>query len=222
VRGSVADQADRVSFFSFGGPQLPEPEEERAPYRREPALFGPSPDEVGRPIAASFVLARSEKAAVAVQAIRAYSTGCLFEVTWVIRRTDETAAQWREVHEVAFRHDPTGRGDGTSLLLGVALSDGTSARSNDRFDWRESGQGPRLVDSGGSSGSGGTERIHGTTARWLHPLPPPPTMDLICAWPRFGIDESRRTVDTAALRDAADNAHWIWPEDADLPPADER
>ena len=207
-----------MSFFSLGGPQLPEPEEEREPYRHQPPLHGPSPDEVGRPIPASFVLARSDAAAVAVQAIRAYSTGCVFEVSWVIRRTDETAGQWRDVHDIAFRHAPAGRDDDDSLLLGLALSDETSARSNDRFDRRRPGQKPRFV-SFGSGASGGTERLHGTAEYWLHPLPPAPTMQLICAWPRFGIQESRRTVDTTSLLEAASNAHWIWPEDADLPEA---
>lgn len=173
-------------------------------------------------MASSFVLARSEAAAVAVQAIRAYSTGALFEIAWVIRRTDETATQWQEVHEIAFRHSPVGRAGSDSLLLGVALSDGTTARSNDRFDWREPGAGPRFINSGGSGGGGGTERIHGTAAHWLSPLPPAPTMELICSWPRFGIEESRRTVDTTSLLEAASSAHWIWPEDADLPQADDQ
>ncbi|RIX29955.1 hypothetical protein D1781_00270 [Amnibacterium setariae] len=179
---------------------------------------------MGRPIPTSFVLARSDAAAVAVQAIRAYSTGCLFEIAWTIRRTDETASQWQQMHEIAFRHAPAGRDDSDSLLLGVALSDGTTARTNDRFDWREPGPGPRLVNSGGSGGSGGsgsTERIHGTAQRWLHPLPPAPTMDLICAWPRFGIDDSRRTIDTTSVLEAAANAHWLWPEDAELPLTEE-
>lgn len=218
---TVAGQADEVSFFSFGGPQIPEPEEEREPYRRQPPLLGPSPDEVGRPMPASFVLARSEAAAVAVQAIRAYSTGCVFEIAWAIRRTDETAAQWRDLHDIAFRHVPVDRDDGGSLLIGVALGDGTTARTNDRFDWREPGPGPRFLSFGGSGGGGGTERIHGKAEYWLYPLPPAPTMELICAWPRFEIEESRRVVDTTSLLDAASSAHWIWPEDADLPDADD-
>jgi hypothetical protein len=175
---------------------------------------------VGRPVSASFVVARSDSAAVTVQAIRAYSTGCLFEISWVLRRTTETAAQWRDAHETAFRHFPRGAEGGDTLLFGVALSDGTTARTNDRYDWRHPGPGPRFLNTGGSGGGGGTERLHGTAECWLYPLPPAPTMQLICAWPSFGLEESRRTVDTTSLLEAASSAHWIWPEDADLPEID--
>ncbi len=216
VRTAVRGQAAEVSFFSFGGPNLPEPEEERQPYRREPPLRGPSPDEVGRPVPASFVLARSDSVAVTVQAIRAYSTGCLFEIGWALRRTTETASEWRKAHEIAFQHGLRDRDD-EGLLLGVVLSDGRSARTNDRYDWRDPGPGPRLVETSGSGGGGGTERIHGTADRWLYPLPPAPTMELICAWPALGLEESRRTVDTTSLLEAASSAHLIWPDDADLP-----
>jgi hypothetical protein len=221
-RVEVRDRLPVVSFFSSVDPQPPEPDEERETYRRPPAVHGPSPDEVGRPVAASFVLARSETAAVAVQAIRAYSTGCLFEIAWTVRRTDESAARWRQLHEIAFRHFPAGGADGDTLLLGVALGDGTTARTNDRFDRRDPGPGPRFVNAGGSGTSGGTERIHGTADHWLLPLPPAPTMELVCSWPIFGIAESRRTIDTTALREAASHARWMWPEDAELPgPEDE-
>lgn len=208
-----------ASFFSFG-PASHEPDEQREPYERQPTWHGPSPDEVGRPIAASFVLARSEAAAVVVQSIRSFSSGCLIAVDYVVRRSQEDAAEWQDVTEAVFGM-PTGRSrrreDESALLLGVELSDGTVARINDSFDWRNPGPQARLVSTGGHGGSGGSERIHGSTDLWLRPLPPAPTLDLVCAWTRHGISETRRTIDTTAVLEAAANAHWIWPEDADLP-----
>lgn len=203
-----------MSFFAAD--PAPEPEEEREPYRRPNRALGPSPDEVGRPIAASFVLARTDLVAVTVQGIRAHSTGCLFEIGWILRRTTEDARVWREIHDAAF--DFHGRRPAAdSLLFGVVLADGGVTRTNDRFDWRSPGPEPHLVFAGGGGTGGGTERIHGGQQVWLTPLPPAPTMDLVCAWPRFGVEESRRTIDTAAIQEAASNAHWVWPEDADLP-----
>jgi hypothetical protein len=55
---------------------------------------------------------------------------------------------------------------------------------------------------------------------WLHPRPPEPTRDLVCAWPRFGLPETRRTIDTEVW-DAASRAHLIWPDDAALPVAND-
>ncbi len=210
-----------MSFFAPESPK-PEPEEERKPYERQPTWVGPSPDEVGRPIAASFVLARSDTAAVVAQSIRAFSSGCLIALDYVVRRGSETAGEWQEVTDAAFEM-PRGSGsrrrgeNEDALLFGVELADGTAARTNDCFDWRNPGPEARLVTAGGRGGSAGSERVHGSTELWLCPLPPVPTMDLVCVWPRHGIAETRRTIDTTAILDAAGQAHWIWPEDADLP-----
>ena len=217
----ASGQAGAMSFFSPES-AAPEPEEEREPYERQPTWHGPSADEVGRPIAASFVLARSEAAAVVVQSVRAFSSGCLIALDYVVRRGSETAGEWQEVTEAVFGM-PRGRGHGRrgegedSLLFGVELADGTTARTNDYFDWRNPGPEHRLVSAGGRGGSGGSERVHGSNELWLRPLPPAPSMDLVCVWPRHGISETRRTIDTTSILDAAGHAHWIWPEDADLP-----
>ena len=63
--------------------------------------------------------------------------------------------------------------------------------------------------------SNGTERLHGSTDLWLHPLPSTPSMDIDCAWP--ALDETRHTIDTTAIHRAAASDHWLWPEDAELP-----
>lgn len=202
-----------MSFFD--APLEPEPKEEREPYRRQSRALGPSPDEVGLPVPIAAVLVRTDLVAVTLQGIRAHSTGCLFEIGWILRRTTEDAAAWREIHDAAFDFGGRRRA-ADSLLFGVVLEDGTVARTNDRFDRRHPGEEPHLVFASGGGAGGGTERIHGEHEVWLTPLPPAPTMELVCAWPRFGVEEHRRTMDTAAIREAASHAHWVWAEDADL------
>lgn len=203
-----------MSFFS-SIPEAPEPEETREPYRRPPSIFGPSPDELGRPISDSFVLARSDSAAVLVQTIRVHSTGCFFELQWIVRRTTESASEWERGGRTEF--GGSGRHfEQDGLLIGIGFSDGAVARTNDPFDRREPGAGPRLVTAGGSSSGGDSERRHGDRGLWLLGLPPLPTMELVCAWPRYGIPETRRTVDTGAIHEAAGHVAWVWPEDADL------
>lgn len=210
------DKAAAVSFFSRGV-NPPESDEKREPYQRQSSWHGPSNDEVCQPVPVSFVLARSDAAAVVVQGIKVYTDGCLFDIAWTLRRTDEDTQRWVEVGDIAYGHRHTRQGGADALQFGLEFSDGTAVRTSDRWDWRNPGDGPHIAQIGGSGSSGGTERVHGSMQLWLHPLPPRPTVDLVCAWPRFGLDEARHTIDTAVLRDAASQARFIWPEDADLP-----
>jgi hypothetical protein len=204
-----------VSFFAEGM-AAPDSDEKRQPYRRQPSWRGPSEDEVGRPLPISFVLGRTDAVAIVVQAVRAYSDGCLFDVEWALRRTDEDAARWAEVEDAAHGHRHIRQGGTDALLFGVEFSNGTAARTTDRWDRRDPDDGPHIVQTGGSGSSGGTERIHGTMQLWLHPLPHAPYMSLVCAWPRFGLNEARQTIDTSAIQSAAQEARLIWPEDATL------
>lgn len=169
------------------------------------------------PVDAAFVLARTNTIGIAVRGIRVFSTGCVLEIGFVIRRSDETTEQWQQITDIAFGGRFGRRAGKDSLLFGVALSDGTSVRTSDVVQRDEPDDAPRLASVGGHSGSSGTERIHGNTELWLRPLPPTPTMDIVCAWPRFDLPETRHTIDTTAIHEAAAGAQWIWPEDADLP-----
>lgn len=209
-----------MSFFERGV-DVPEPHEERQPYTRQPSWRGPSEDEVGRPLATSFVLARSASAAVVVRAIRVHRDGCLFDLAWVIRRTTEDTAQWRAVGDIAHDHRHSGRPGEDALLFGVEFSDGSAARTTDVLDRRDPGSGPHLVRSGGSGSGGGSERIHGEMQLWLSPLPPAGRLEVVCAWPRFGLAESRHAVEGAAVREAAAEADLIWADDADLSTAEQ-
>jgi hypothetical protein len=47
----------------------------------------------------------------------------------------------------------------------------------------------------------------------VRPLPPPGPLAFICAWPGRGIGASRVEVDGAAIREAADAAVTLWPDD---------
>lgn len=45
---------------------------------------------------------------------------------------------------------------------------------------------------------------------WLWPLPPLPTMRVVCAWPDRGIAETSVEVPTAGLHEAAARARPVW------------
>lgn len=204
-----------ASFFS--SPTTAEPEEPREPYRRESLVHGPGADEIGHPVDASLVLARTQTLAIAVRGIRAFSSGCVIEIGFILRRDDETAEQWQQVTDTAFGGRFGRRAGKDAFLFGVELSDGTTARTTDPLQRDQPDDAPRLTSTGGRSGSSGTERLHGSIDLWLRPVPPTPAMDIVCAWPSLGVDETRHTIDTTAIRRAAADAHWFWPEDAELP-----
>jgi hypothetical protein len=206
-----------ASFFSFPVASSEPDEEQREPYRRQSPVHGPAADEIGRPVTAAFVLARTDTLGIAVRGIRVFSNGCVIEIGFTLRRSDENTEQWQQLTDIAFGGRFGHRATRDFLLFGVALSDGTATRTSDLYQRDKPDDAPHLTSTGGHSGSSGTERIHGSTELWLRPLPPTPTMDIVCAWPRLGLPETRHTIDTTVIREAAANAHWIWPEDADLP-----
>ncbi|MGH3398770.1 MAG: hypothetical protein ACRDPO_29200 [Streptosporangiaceae bacterium] len=46
---------------------------------------------------------------------------------------------------------------------------------------------------------------------WVSPLPPPGPLAFVCAWPAFGIAESRAELEAAQILAAARNCIDLWP-----------
>ena len=67
-----------------------------------------------------------------------------------------------------------------------------------------------LLELGGS-GSDGTW----SQSYWLWPLPPAGDLTFVCEWPALDIPESRASVDTAPIREAATQAITLWSADVD-------
>lgn len=100
------------------------------------------------------------------------------------------------------------------LRFGVAWPDGRRATTVDDRGWPhgpggpEQPDGPLLSHRGGGGGGG-----NWSSSLWLWPLPPPGTIDFVCEWPSEQLPETRVTVDTAPLLEAATRAETLWPED---------
>jgi hypothetical protein len=67
-----------------------------------------------------------------------------------------------------------------------------------------------------SSGRVGHGHDHSYDTRyWLAPLPPAGTLMFVCAWPLFGIAETRTAVDGAGIADAVSRTEILWPDEPD-------
>ena len=62
-----------------------------------------------------------------------------------------------------------------------------------------------------------TTRVAGASALsrdwryWVSPLPPPGSLGFVCAWPAFGIAESRAELEAAQILAAARDNIELWP-----------
>jgi hypothetical protein len=70
-------------------------------------------------------------------------------------------------------------------------------------------EGGDIGSEGGGLGRGASWDLELT----IQPLPPAGPLAFICAWPGRGIATSRVEVDGAAIREAADTAVTLWPND---------
>jgi hypothetical protein len=174
---------------------------------------------VGQAVALSFLLGRSEKAAVWVQSIVVYPDGFQFSVD-LHHRLDEEELGFRHV---LFQGPRRRRGEGIDpnfVRLGIEFSDGGRATNLEVRVPSEPGQGPQnpvLMGSGSSTGGGyGRDGGHWQWGQWVWPLPPEGPLAFVCEWPVADIPETRNEIDSSPIRDAAPAAVILWPDDADL------
>lgn len=68
---------------------------------------------------------------LAIQAVEVYSTGCIFDVTWMLRRVEQEDRKWADVNAVFHCTAPQVRDGGIAaasmLLFGLRSMDGTKA-----------------------------------------------------------------------------------------------
>jgi hypothetical protein len=168
------------------------------------------------PVAA--ILARTEETVVAVTGIRAYPAGFGFTLNLRLRNLHprERRGFWPfpEFGRRRSREWPV-----DALRLTIEFADG---RSVDNLyppivasDTPDSDR-PMLSDGPGTgmvvSGSFRDRWIWDMEYR-VRPLPPPGPLAFVCAWPGRGITSARVEVDGAAIREAADAAVTLWPDD---------
>jgi len=145
---------------------------------------------------------RSERAAIAITGISAYTNGFEFSVTRLIR---PGTPGWDQDPEPGVPGEPFAAH--RSFEISLQLSDGRMVISGRPSASSEPAE-PflRLTGGGGSS--------HYNQLRWwAWPLPPSGPLEFICQWPTLGISETRVGIDAEAILSAARRSVQIWPED---------
>jgi hypothetical protein len=177
-----------------------------------PAWFGPPEDELPVCVPLALVLARSEKAVIALSHASAYSTGIGIELMVQVRGLPGREAQrlFHEQHLPPTEDDPSP----AYLRLGVELADGSRAsnlggrRQSD--DPEQPPEGQLLRPYGGGGGSSRPGWVSMRPSFWLWPLPPPGAVRVVCEWPLLDIPLTTVELDGGELRSAASRALKLW------------
>jgi hypothetical protein len=160
-------------------------------------------------IPAAVLLIRTERAAVAVGSVRAYPNG--FEFTVHSRLRHEGEARWRPD---PFEGDGPGAGaepDG-ALRLGVLFADGRRAATTGGHPVPRDDAGSLVLLPDGASGDGRRWDAN----FWVHPLSPAGPVTLVASWLKYGVAETSAELDGDAIREAAERAVILWPDEPDM------
>jgi hypothetical protein len=157
------------------------------------------------------VIAKGEKHAVCISRLAIYATGFTFELVTLAATFDAIDPMLFGPHARRGRHPGVQEQlDPQQLRFGVQFSDGRRATNVEgyRHDAGPPGSGIALHHGGGGSGGRAWHQD-----MWVWPLPPPGPVTFVCEWPAAGIELTRHELDSALLREAAERAQVIWPED---------
>jgi hypothetical protein len=150
----------------------------------------------------TLLFARSERNAIAITGLWAYTRGFEFSVTRLIR---PGTPGWDEDPAPGA---PSDRFAGPlSFEISLQLADGRTVIGGRRHGDSEP-TGPILRPHGG----GGTSHYQ-EHRWWAWPLPPSGPLEFVCPWPKFENSETRVSIDAGLILDAARRSVQIWPED---------
>jgi hypothetical protein len=155
---------------------------------------------------------------MAAKSVEVFSTGCLIEVLWSIRRGSEPDREWNRVTDQCFnrgRHRlDSENGRAGVLRFGVAFPDGRQATTNQlspgMYDGTEQVTGPVLMMPGGGSGSGSDDEVFSSTKFWLWPLPLDGDTRVVAQWDDIGMQEASIILAGEKLRTAATKVQKFW------------
>ena len=166
------------------------------------------PLSIGRPesvipctLALELLIARNDRAAVAITGLWAYPAGFEFLVSGRVR----PGILWEYAEDYA-----SAEAQGPGLRMGIQFATGAKA-TNLRglpcsdVDSRSDGPSMSMIMSGG--GRGGFEWRY-----WVSPLPPLGPLAFVCEWPAFDIEETQASIDAETIREAAGRSIQLWPE----------
>ena len=197
-----------MSFFEPPEPPPAPPAVAEIDYR-PPAWVGPPADVLPGVVPVELLIARTDEAAIAVRGIYAYPTGFGFTLSVRLRRRVAGQQLDPNLFDVAFEGD---RLADAFLRFGVQFADGAKATNLPRYDLHGSDAAeptpPVLTTHGG--GGGGTAW---DMEQWAWPLPPAGPLTFVCEWPARRIGESRVGLDADLVRQAAERATHLWPDD---------
>jgi hypothetical protein len=180
------------------------PASEPAPPRRHYPWEPPEAEFPGIVPIDTLLLGRTDRVAVAVTGLSAFSAGIEIFVTARIR---PGAGHLAELRPGGPRDLAGVRG---SFRFGLQFSDGGKAAGSP-------GGGPPDHDSEPAgpvlypfAGGGGPRSF--VSRWWTWPLPPAGPLEFVCEWPAFGMTESRVGIDAQLILDAAQRNVRLWPE----------
>jgi hypothetical protein len=191
-----------------------------------PPWSGPPALETGAVLAVEQTVARSANVVVRLPTIRAFRSGCMFDVEVVCRQGELSEDDWWDLHTSAYGgYAQLSRGallPRKLIRLGVRYGDGRKATTIQARPRRGRGcdeppDGPLLTWTPGSSGMHGRELGFSGFGLWLWPLPPGEAFEFAVEWPFAGIELSIVTLDGAAIVAAARRSARYWPETEDHP-----
>ncbi|WP_454811388.1 hypothetical protein [Paenarthrobacter nitroguajacolicus] len=181
-----------------------------------PPWVGPPQDELPTVMHIGQFLHRSPNLVLLVKSAEIYTTGCSFDLAWIIRRVDESDEEWTMLHASVFQHGP-GMGptsEDRQLLLGVQLPDGGSARTgifarSSFLNLKDQPEAPTLAFRGGG-GSGNDGEVSASGNLWLWPLPADGDIRLLAQWKGLGVEECSIVIDGTQLSAAAVSVQSLW------------
>jgi hypothetical protein len=182
--------------------------------------MSPPENEFPGAVGLGVLLGRTDDTAVGLSQVEAFSTGFTFTLAVRVRQLQPKFARGGLYMLISSHvHPGVEISLQDRLLLGIEYPDGR--RASTLTDMRM--QGPTampdseelvIVQHGGGGGERSVDQSY-----WVAPLPPEGPIDVVLAWPGFGIPESRTQIDGAAIRAAAADSHLLWsPEPAVEPP----
>jgi hypothetical protein len=192
--------------MSFFDDLAPEPEPHRVHHPWDP----PDAEFPGVVPLGTLILGRTERAAVAVTGLSAYSAGFEIFVTARFRPGPDAGPGDRGPGR------PEPGGPRRSFRLGLQLADGTRVIGQHGGPGRPGGPGP---DPGTEPdrpilrpflGGGGPRSSFWRW--WAWPLPPAGPLEFVCEWPALGIPETRAGLDAQLILDAAGRSTRLWPD----------
>ena len=180
----------------------------RSGQRDEPKMpdwFGPPADELGVGLPLRTLLARSDRCALALAGLVAYSTGFELGLNMRLRDVDPWIDPFGNRQGPPWERYGSGPLPDDLFRIGLQLADGTKATSLDRPTMPDQpAPRARLQLSGGGGGRRWDFHI------WMWPVLRDPPNFLVLEWPALGIEQTRFELPTDELKAACQLSSSIW------------